>query len=163
LSAKRKLDKKIYSKRLIEFQRQLKGRKVTMLDNFTELAVKKQIQWNAWSHANNKVMMKLFKDFIGYDKNVESTCAFDPSTNYWDISAYRCYHIDKGIDQFLTDSMNLRFNSTQRQIQLSVSPKYKFMFEDELNLEILNKQAGIWRDCDVEDRPLLSFYDRNRL
>lgn len=111
--------------------------------------------------------MKLFQDFIGYDKDVPSDYVFDASVNYWDISAYRCYHIDKCIpeskNEYLTDAMELRLGKTQEQIQLSVKPQYKFMFEDDLDLEILHTQAKYWRTSNEEERKQLSFYDYNRL
>jgi len=168
-NATKRLERQTEKRKYKQFLREIQGRKVTELDLFTPLAIKKFKLFQTWKDNNMVDIMKLFKDFIGFDENVQSDFEFDASVNYWDISAYRCYHIEKCLpypdnrNKFATNAMSLRLGQTQQEIQLTVSPEYRFMFEDELNLEILNKQGQLWQRNNEEEKKKLSFYDYNRL
>jgi hypothetical protein len=102
----------------------------------------------------------LFQDFVGYDEAVLPSEEFDPSTNYWEIAAYRRYRLDIcHNNKVMTDSMSLRCYNTQWEIQNTVQLRWKWIFKDSLTIKLLDQQSRLWRDTSIENRPKLCFYN----
>ena len=114
-----------------------------------------------WVANNKRFLIQLWKSFQGYDDfywGIDGIDTFDPNIFYWNITRYRHRHIKSFVDQeVLTNPMKLRLKDDLSYHLQVMKKKYRFMFVDNFDVQLLQEQMKIFEETPDIERKYLPF------